>query len=47
MITQEAGGLFGDFAGGNRSVENGQLVVGNPKVFKGLVQTLAPIFGER
>ena len=47
LIAQEAGGLFGDFVGGNHSVEKGQLVIGNPKVFKGLVQTLAPIFGER
>lgn len=47
LIVQEAGGLSGDFCGGNHTVEKGQLVIGNPKIFKGLVQNLAPLVNER
>jgi len=40
LILQEAGGLASDFAGGAAFRENGQLVAGNPKIFKSLVTTV-------
>lgn len=42
LMLQEAGGLAGDFRGGNTHRQTGQLVAGNPKMFKTLLKTLQP-----
>ncbi len=42
LIIQEAGGLVGDFNGGDGYLQSGNIVAGNPKIFKALLQTLAP-----
>lgn len=40
VLIQEAGGLVGDFSGGHTHLETGNIVAGNPKVFKAMVKTL-------
>lgn len=42
LLIQEAGGLVSDFSGGHDSLENGQVVAGNPKCFKAVLQTIQP-----
>lgn len=42
LLITEAGGLVGDFTGGHRYLDNGNIVAGSPKVFKALLQTLQP-----
>ncbi len=42
LLITEAGGLVGDFAGGSKHLQNGTIVAGNPKIFKALLQTIAP-----
>lgn len=42
LLITEAGGLVSDFSGGNNYLKNGTIVAGNPKIFKGLLQTIAP-----
>lgn len=42
VIVREAGGLIGDVNGGDRVMERGHLVAGNPKVFKSILQTIRP-----
>ncbi|QKT02725.1 inositol-1-monophosphatase [Ectothiorhodospiraceae bacterium 2226] len=46
LMIQEAGGLVGDFAGGHGYMESGNVVGGNPKVFKAILQTIQPHLGE-
>ncbi len=41
MIT-EAGGLVADFEGNNGFMESGDIVTGNPKIFKALLQQIRP-----
>ena len=41
MIT-EAGGLVADFDGNNGFMESGDIVTGNPKIFKALLQQIRP-----
>ncbi|MDM8559526.1 inositol-1-monophosphatase [Candidatus Parabeggiatoa sp. HSG14] len=43
LLIQEAGGLIGDFSGGNNYFETGNIVAGSPKVFKGILQTIQPL----
>ncbi|KDE40576.1 Inositol-1-monophosphatase [Nitrincola lacisaponensis] len=40
LLIQEAGGLVGDYKGGNAHRKTGSLVAANPKMFKLLVKTL-------
>lgn len=40
LILQEAGGLASDFSGGSNQRTNGQLIAGNPKIFKTLLTTV-------
>jgi len=40
LLIQEAGGLVGDFAGGHRHLETGNIVAANPKLFKTMLQKL-------
>lgn len=42
LLIKEAGGLVSDFKGDNNHLKNGTIVAGNPKVFKALLQTIAP-----
>ncbi|MFP5382898.1 MAG: inositol-1-monophosphatase [Gammaproteobacteria bacterium] len=42
LLVNEAGGLVSDFAGGEKYLEKGHIVGGNPKVLKALLQTIAP-----
>lgn len=38
LLVQESGGMSSDFKGSNGSLDNGQIVAGNPRVFKALLQ---------
>ncbi len=40
LLVQEAGGLVGDPAGGSGHMQSGDIVVGNPRIFREIVQTL-------
>ncbi|MBI2379196.1 MAG: inositol-1-monophosphatase [Gammaproteobacteria bacterium] len=42
LMVQEAGGLVGDFGGGHKYLESGNVIAANPKVFKAMLQTLGP-----
>ena len=42
LLVLEAGGLVGDFAGGNDFLQSGNVVAGNPKIFKALLQEMQP-----
>ena len=42
LLIREAGGLISDFKGGNDYMDNGNVVCGNPKCFKGLLQLVQP-----
>ena len=42
LLVREAGGLISDFKGGNDYMESGNIVCGNPKCFKGLLQLVQP-----
>ncbi len=42
LLVQEAGGLVGDFSGGHDFLETGNLVAGNPKIFKAILQGIQP-----
>lgn len=42
LLIREAGGLISDFKGGNDYMESGNVVCGNPKCFKGLLQLVQP-----
>ena len=42
LIIQEAGGLVSDFSGGNSYFNTGNIIAGNPKIHKGILQTIQP-----
>ncbi|MEE4376668.1 MAG: inositol-1-monophosphatase [Candidatus Competibacteraceae bacterium] len=42
LLVQEAGGLVSDFSGGHNFLKNGNIVAGNAKLFKVLLQTIKP-----
>jgi len=42
LLVLEAGGLVGDFGGGNDFLQSGNIVAGNPKAFKALLQEMQP-----
>jgi myo-inositol-1(or 4)-monophosphatase len=42
LLIREAGGLVGDFGGGERFLETGNIVAGAPKVFRDILKTLRP-----
>lgn len=46
LLIREAGGLIGDFQGGNSCMETGNIVAGGPKCFKHLLQTIQPHLGN-
>jgi len=43
LLIQEAGGLVSDFSGGHEFLDTGNIVAGNPKVFKAIIQNLRPL----
>jgi myo-inositol-1(or 4)-monophosphatase len=43
LLIKEAGGLIGDFQGGEDYLNKGDVVAGTPKIFKSLLQTLSPV----
>ena len=46
LLVQEAGGLVGDLQGGNSHWNTGNVLAGNPKVFKEMVQRLHPVISK-
>ena len=42
LLIREAGGLVGDFNGSEQYMKSGNIVAGNPKIFKALLQMLTP-----
>jgi len=42
LLIQEAGGLVSDFTGGHDYMESGNIVAGTPRVFKAMLQSIAP-----
>jgi len=42
LLVQEAGGLVSDFGGGDDFLDTGNVVAGNPKVFKAILQKIRP-----
>ena len=45
LLIQEAGGLVGDLSGGEHFLETGNIVAGNPKIFKAMLQGIRPHLG--
>lgn len=46
LLVQEAGGLVSDFSGDQHYLERGNIVCGNPKVFKATLQAIQPHLTE-
>ncbi len=46
LLVIEAGGLVSDFNGGNHYLETGNIVAGNPKCFKAVLQNVQPLLGR-
>lgn len=46
LLVQEAGGLIADFQGGSTSLETGNIVCGNPKLFKELLKVVNSNLGN-
>lgn len=42
LMIQEAGGMVGDFGGGDDFLRTGNVVAGNPKVYAAILQAIAP-----
>lgn len=40
LLVKEAGGLVGDFKGNNTSLESGEVVCGNPKIYQNVLEAL-------
>lgn len=40
LLVKEAGGLVGDFKGDNTSLESGEIVCGNPKIYQSVLEAL-------
>jgi len=47
LMIKEAGGMVSDFAGGENYSNSGNVIAGNPKIFKALFQKLAPKIPEQ
>ncbi|MFV0276171.1 MAG: inositol monophosphatase family protein [Parahaliea sp.] len=45
LLVREAGGLVADFSGADRHLETGDIVCGNPKCFKAVLQVVKPLLG--
>lgn len=44
LLVKEAGGFVSDFEGKEDYLQNGNIIAGNPKIFKALLQNIQPIF---
>lgn len=42
LLITEAGGLIGEFSGGHNYLKSGNVVCGNPKIFKAILQNIRP-----
>lgn len=42
LLVQEAGGMVGDFGGGDDFLHTGNVVAGNPRVYAAILQAIAP-----
>lgn len=42
LLVKEAGGLIGDFQGGESMMESGNILAANPKIFKAMLQVIHP-----
>ena len=42
LMIKEAGGLVSDFHGGENYLDNGNIIAGNPKIFKNMLQIILP-----
>lgn len=42
LLIQEAGGLVGDFSGGHDFMQTGNVIAGNPRLFKAISQAIHP-----
>ena len=47
LLVKEAGGLVGDPNGTEKYLETGNIVAGNPKIFKHLLQVIQPLMKEK
>ncbi len=47
LLIEEAGGLVSDFCGGQGFLESGNIVAGNPRVFKALLKTIQPALTDK
>ncbi|MBA6412670.1 inositol monophosphatase [Parahaliea sp. F7430] len=45
LLVREAGGLVADFNGADKHFESGDIVCGNPKCFKSVLQVTKPLLG--
>jgi myo-inositol-1(or 4)-monophosphatase len=46
LLIKEAGGLISDFKGEENYLKNGNVIAGNPKIFKTILQVVQPILGH-
>ena len=46
LLVREAGGLVADINGSDNYLESGNIVCGNPKCFKAVLQTTRPLLGK-
>lgn len=46
LMIQEAGGLLSDFTGNNNHMKSGNIVAGNPKILKALLQSIRPALND-
>lgn len=47
IMVREAGGIISDPLGEENYLESGQVVAGNPRIYRSLLQTLKPILGTK
>ena len=43
LLIKEAGGLISDFEAGENFIKSGNVIAGNPKIFKALLQAIQPV----
>lgn len=46
LLVKEAGGMASDFAGGSNYLQDGNIIAGNPKIFRALQQKIELIVGS-
>ncbi len=46
LLIQEAGGLLGDFSGGQRFLETGNIIAGNPHIYPEILRLIGPHLTE-